>query len=251
MFQGRHIHWSTEDTEKRDSVCWYKNWLYEVHSTRRSALREAKQQDFAVKKDDELVTETLRAAFDELSQSSDPAVQYFVGTCSYLPRGSQPRCRDATPVLELNENENQGTVETPAGTCLGLITRYADGAWGITPVEPGQGGVKAIAEAQADAKYFLVNRLTSQVAFRVNGECKELRLVGEPKSPLDAEWTSNVDLSDETTKEIELWDCNHGIEPGDEVSFEYQPKGMEFSLPCGGTVTTVVNQLVTIKGAHT
>ena len=256
MNQERHIHWSTDDTKKRDSVYWYRNWLYEAHSTRRSALKEAKQQDFAIKRDDEIVTETLRDAYDELRQSSDPAVQYYIGTCSYLQRGSQPRDRDATPALELNDRGNQGTVKTPAGQCLGVITRYADGAWGIRPEEPGQGGVTAIAEAQADAKHYLVNSLTERVAVTVNGIARELRIVGEPHLPKDSEWTADVeDLKDFFSRtepiEVVFWDKEHGLQLDDDIVIVIPSRETLSIATCyEGSVTQVADQMVKMEGTE-
>ena len=256
MFQGRHIHWNTDVTKKRDSVYWYKNWLFKKHPTRRSALIEAKQCEFAVRKDDEFVTETLRDAYDDLRQSKDPAVQYFINRCSYLPKGSQPRHLDAIPVVKWNDMKTQGTVKTPSGTCLGLINRYADAAWGIRPAEPGLGGVTDIAEAQADAKRYLVNRLSNRVTVLINGNRKKLRIVGEPHLPADSEWTADVEdpkyfLSRTETIEMEFWDKEHGLQPEDDVVVAIPSRETPSIATCyEGSVTQVADQMVKMEGTE-
>ena len=256
MYQGRHINWSTDDTKKRESVFWYRNWLYEEHPTRQSALKEAKLLNFAIKKDDEFVTETLRDAYEELRQSSDPAVQYYIGTCSYLPKGSQSRNLDATPIVDWNDIKTRGTVETPAGRCLGLIRRYADGAWGITPVEPGRGGEAGIAESQADAKRYLVNRLSNRVTVHINGNRKKLRIVGEPHLPADSEWTADVEdpkyfLSRTETIEMEFWDKEHGLQPEDDVVVAIPSRETPSIATCyEGSVTQVADQMVKMEGTE-
>lgn len=254
MFLGRHLGWSKDDIEKRDSVNWYQNWLYNEHPNCRSALLVAYRNNFVVKKEDEFITQTLLNAFNELRQSKDPAVQYYATKCSYLPKGSQQRHRDATPVVELNERKNRGTVETPAGTCLGLINRYADGAWGITPVEAGSGGVVDVAEAQADAKWYLVNRLTSKATVTVNGAARKLRIVGKPQIPADSEWTSDSEtvlkqMTRGTTIKLEFWDGNHSLQPGDEVAIEVPSKEFPTIASCyEGSMASVEGQNVTIEG---
>ena len=239
---------------KRDSVKWYRNWLYKEQPNRRSALFSAYRQNFVVKKDDEFITQILRDAFNELRQSRDPAVQYFARKCSYLPEGSQQRHRDSMPVVELNEKNNRGKVETPAGTSLGLISRYADGAWGITPVEAGSGGEVETAEAQADAKWYLVNRLTSKATITVNGVARKLRIVGKPRIPVDFEWTSDSEtelkqMIQGKTIELEFWDYDHGMQSGDDIAVVV-PFSEHPTVACcyEGSVTSVEGQNVTIEG---
>ena len=254
MFLARDIHWGTDDVKKKDSVYWYRNWLYKVHSTCRSALKEAIQLNFAIGNDDEFATQTLRDAYDDLRQSKDPAVQYYLRRCSYLPRESQPRHPDATPIVEWIDKENRGSVETPAGTCLGLIGRYEDGAWGIAAAEPGSGGETDVAEAQADAKHYLVNRRTKRVTVLVNADSKQLRIVGEPKLIASPEWTANVEdelseLSGGERYEMEFWDSEHGIKPGDEIVFEMPSRGSTTIGWCyEGSVTRVEAQMTTMDG---
>ena len=134
MFNGRRISYSSEDTEKERSVHWYVDWLSKKHTTRCSALDEAVRKKFFVK-DDPFVVQTLHDAYEDLRQSKDPAVRYYISTLNYLPEGSHWRSPDAVPAIEwLNRNQTNGMVVTPAGTCMGFVERYPDGTWGITPV---------------------------------------------------------------------------------------------------------------------
>ena len=133
MFDGRHIHYGTDDTSKKDSVHWYMNWLVKDHTTRCGALKEAVRRNFAIK-DAEFVNQTLRDAYSDLQQSKDPAVQYYVRTLAYLPKGSQRRNPDAVPEVEwFGQDQTRGMIVTPAGICLGFIEKYPDGGWGTMP----------------------------------------------------------------------------------------------------------------------
>ena len=174
MFSGRHISWDSNDTQKKRSVQWYKNWLRNSHTSSRLALKEAVDKSFAIT-DDEFVSQTLRDAFDDLRQSKDPAVRYYTRTLMYLPKGSQQRSPDAIPEVQWHgKGQTNGSVLTPAGTPLGFIQQYPDSAWGIEPLG---GSAYATAWSMEDAKHYLVNGLTRQVSVTVSGESKQLRIV--------------------------------------------------------------------------
>ncbi len=257
MYRGRQISYGSDDSGKEQSIRWYMDWLFKEHTTRRSALEEAVTQRFVVK-DDQFVVQTLRDAYEDLRQSKDPAVQYFINTLSYLPEGSQRQNPDAIPeVTWRNHDKTRGTVVTPAGTCLGIVEKYADGGWGIIPSENGPMKVIETARALRDAKAYLVNRLTKQVT--VNGESKQLRMVGNRDFFPRAAWTdetgTSIDEGDEglTTYELELWDANHGLHNREEVSMELQVElpseaGHRIVSVLEGTITVVTEQKVTIKG---
>ena len=187
----------------------------------------------------------MRDAYNDLRQSKDPAVQYYIRTLTYLPKGSQCRNPDARPVSKPNHDSpypTAVTVATPAGRDLGFLERYPDGAWGID----GLGWETEIADTLADAKAYLVNRLTKQVTVTVNGESKQLRMVGEIFHP-ELGWTSEPPC----THDIEFWDENHGLLPGEEVSIELQWKADHRSVSVlEGTVTAVEKQKVSIKGTY-
>ena len=244
MFSGRHISYDVSDTQKEKSVQWYKNWLFNTHTSCRTALKEAVDEGSSVT-DDEFVTQTLRDAFNELGQSKDPAVRYYIRTLTYLPRGSQRRNPDAIPEVEWHQQDQSGSVVTPAGTCLGFIEKYADGAWGIEPLG---GSAYATAWSVADAKHYLVNGLTRQVTVTVSGEPKQLRIVTGQDSfhPSDPSWTPDIE---DPAYEVEFWDANHGLRPGDEVSMELQSEAVQRLVSVlKGTVTAVAEQKVSVTG---
>ena len=165
------------DTAKEQSIRWYMNWLFKDHDTRCSALEEAVQHGLNIK-DDGFVSQWLQDAYNELRESADPAVQYFIGTLFYLPKGSQRRSPDAIPEVEwLTETQTRAVVETPAGTALGFIQKYPDGGWGIMPMEEGVAWETATAWSVSDAKSYLVNRLTKRVTVTGDGTAKPMRIV--------------------------------------------------------------------------
>ena len=255
MFSRRHIHWGAEDTSKERSVHWYMNWLLKEHTTCRSALEEAVRQDFGIREDDKFVNQTLRDAYTDLCQSKDPAVLYLIRTLTYLPQGSQIRNADAVPDVEwLNRDQTSGMVKTPTGTCLGFIEKYADGTWGIEPQEEGLVQVSDIAATLADAKAYLVNRLTRQVTVTVRGESQQLRVVTERDffplavNYMEIESTTDV-LPYTTTYELEFWDVGHDISPGDEISVELpSDTSHKFVSILEGTVKTVSEHKVLVEG---
>ena len=51
MFSGRHISY-VPTTPKKQSVQWYKNWLFNTHTSRRTALEDAVDKGFSVTDDD-------------------------------------------------------------------------------------------------------------------------------------------------------------------------------------------------------
>ena len=257
MFSGKRIAYGADDIHKERSIRWFKNWLFEEQPTCRSALEEAVRRNFAVK-DDQFVIQTLRDAYEDLRQSKDPAVLYYIHKLSDLPKGSQSRDPDAVPEVEwFNDMKTAGMVVTPAGTHLGFIERYADGGWGITPSEDGLVQVTDIAGSMTDAKHYLVNRLTRRVTVAVNGELKPLRIVGDEDFFPPPLWTpymvSPAGTAPRLPKyDLEFWDAQHGLCKGDEISVELQSEaGPGFASVLEGTVTTVAGPKVSIAGMET
>ena len=236
-----------------ESASSYANWLNRSRGEFRKALESAVRSDFKSEECDEFWSMNLRSAFKELGQSSDPAVRYFIGTCSYLPEGSQYKAPDANPKVVWNDQKNKGTVTTPAGNDLGFIQQYADGAWGIIPSEAGLVQTTAIAEALSDAKHYLVNRLTCHVRVTVNGRPKTVRIVGEPTS--SADWTSETEdvLAENSSPEtlvLEFWDIKHGLQVGDRVSLEIPSQGSpRYASFYDGSVTELAEQKVSMEGS--
>ncbi len=78
--------------------------------------------------------------------------------------------------------------------------------------------VTDIAESVADAKDYLVNRLTGQVTVTIKGESRQLRIVSEKDFfPLPV-WTQGIDnpadlMPQTQTYELEFWDADHGYVP--------------------------------------
>ena len=244
MYNKRGIFFCSDDTSKEQSVRRYEDW-FKKHTTRRGALEEAAHQNFVI--GDDFANQTVRDAYNDLRQSKDPAVQYYISTLTYLPKGSQPRNPDARPEIEwIRQDKTAGMVVTSARTCLGFIEKYADGGWGVTPSEEGLVRETEIAKTLADAKAYLVNGLTKQVNVTVNRESKQLRMVGE-EFYREVDWTSEPPF----TYDIEFWDENHGLLLGEEVSVELQWKANHRSVSIlEGTVTAVEKQKVSIKGIN-
>ena len=255
MFNRRRISNSTSDTSKERSVQWYLDWLLKGHPTSRKALEVAVRHNFAVNEGDEFISQILRNAYTDLQQSKDPAVLYFIRTLTYLPQGSQTRIPGAVAEVEwLGQDQTRGMVKTPAGSYLGFIEKYADGAWGIEPHEDGLVQVSDVARTLTDAKAYLVNRLTRQVIATINGESRQLRIVTENDAfSIVATYTeveSVADLLSGTlTYDLEFWDVEHGISPGDEVSVELpDDEDHKLASVIEGTVIEVAEHKVSVAG---
>ena len=255
MFERRSLSWGSDDTRKKCSVHWYLNWLFNENSDRRSAMKEAVNQGFAIREDDEFISQVLLDAYTDLQQSKDPAVLHFLRTLMYLSEGSQRRNPDAIPDMDwFNQSQNSGAVVTAVGTPLGHVDKYADSAWAITPNEDGLVRVIDVARTLADAKHYLVNRLTRVVDVSINGTSSRLRLVKNYRyfrRDRKEEWTAGID--DLTrTYDIEFWDDNHGLLVGDEVTIELplenSPSGRGIHV-LEGTVKDVDEQRVSVSGS--
>ena len=255
MFNGRDMSYTNIDTHKKRSVHAYQAWLINQKKPASSILKDAARTDFNGL-NDEFITQTLRMAHQELNESKDPAVRYFALRITYLTKGSQRRNPNVVPEVQwFNDNETHGMVATSARTELGYVEKYADGGWGITPSESGLVRVTDVAEKVADAKHYLVNRLTHPVDVIVNGERKSLRIVGEARhlffSVSDAEWTtdcSQIDLEKEY--ELEFWDNTHGLVSGDQIVVKlrrHEFPGLIDILE--GKVHSIQGHEVTIKGS--
>ncbi|MDE2778141.1 MAG: hypothetical protein OXI91_00485 [Chloroflexota bacterium] len=174
-----------------------------------------------------LVATLVQAYIDgnvDTTKSDDHAVRYFFSTLSYLLSGSQPQ--DPKAVAEENWLKPDGTsreIRTSAGTALGWVSKLADGAWAIAPMEEGTPGEMAIAWRLKDAKNFLINRLTSKVAVTANGgKVRELRVFTRSHrwpfpTPASNEGSRYVGTPlhphpDRVIYKLQFWDVNHGLE---------------------------------------
>lgn len=216
-----------EHESRKESQVSFKTWLDRNRGALRSALKEAFRDAFVSDIQDEFWSMSLCSAYNELKESADPATSYIIGTFSYLPKDSQIRTPDATPLVQWSDELCRvGIISTPAGTELGDIEKRPDNSWAIMPID--KAFTTDIAEDLEDAKYYLVNRHTSKINVTVNGVDKPLRIVGGPTVPDDAEWTSDIELYSPTTIELSFWDCRHNLKPQDEVSFEFQSRNRQW-----------------------
>ena len=213
-----------------------------------------------------LVATLVQAYIDgnvDTTKSDDHAVRYFFSTLSYLLSGSQPQ--DPKAVAEENWLKPDGTsreIRTSAGTPLGWVSKLADGAWAIAPMEEGTPGEMAIAWQLKDAKNFLINRLTSKVAVTANGgKVRELRVFTRSHR-----WPFPTPASNDGSKyagtplhphpdrviyKLQFWDVNHGLELGDLVTMdlllgEYDTVGGLTPIQLRGKVTSVENQSIAV-----
>lgn len=249
LFHPRMTVRGADDTAKERSIKWYMDWLFNEHETRRCALEDAVQHNLNIKEDDEFISQWLREACSELSESDDPAVQYFIRTLTYLPKGSQRSSPDAIPEVKwLNDRQTRAAIETPAGTPLGFVEKYADGGWGIMPMEEGLVQIVDIARSVRDAKHYLVNRLTRRVSVTVDETTKPMRIVSNRDFILH-KLTSGKDVPDSFTYDLAFWDDRHGLSLGDRVLVQLQvERDGGFTYVLEGKIMEVEKQKVSVTG---
>ena len=240
-------------TPKEHSVRSYIEWI-QGFKTRSEALTVAVQKGFAI--GDDFMEHVARKAYRSLLESVDPAVRYFASTLDVLPR--QPR--DVVPCVEWLDpkQERRGLVRTPAGTVLGLIERDLDGLWYITPLRQGLVRVSAKTTSQTNARSYLGTLLTRPARSTVEGEDRNLRIVGSDHHLYER---NHNEISrrlgragdDKTwTHKITLWDGSHGIEVNNAVRTEVkiaETEGVVAVLE--GTVTEVAEHEVYVSGNDT
>ena len=237
-------------TDREQSIRLYLGWLNGFLS-RKEAITKALREGEAP--DDEFTLEMLNKAYQELANSTDPAVKYFAETIIVLP--SQPR--DAKPCVEWlgPEKYQTGNVSTPAGDHLGFIFRRTDGLWNIEPGRDGSIMVTNIAKSQTDARCFLALLLTKPARVLVNGDERNLRIVGEEYDLFNRNysqvpsWPEKTELGQWPTHEVHFWSGEHGITKRDNLRLEVRSKRFENIIDVlEGTVTGVSGHKISIDG---
>ena len=216
-------------SDREASVKRYIDWLLN-HTSRRAALTDAFQQDFAI--GDDFMNEIVSQAYQSLTQSRDPAIRYLTSRIDVLP--TQPR--GVIPPIEWldQRKERAGKVITPGGHSLGFVQRTPDGVWHITPLREGTVGISARAQSQTDARSYLAQLLTDACAVTVNGEPRTIRLVGDAPYRFTRNYR-RMSRPDEAsaavpwTHKLTCWDDNHGIRTNDEVRVEV-PHNDEYQI---------------------
>lgn len=250
----RQIFVSSEERHIEHPAVRYRRWVSENHKSHRDAIRDLVRRGFAAIQDP-ILEDGLRKAYSDLRQMKDPAVRYFVNTLTYLPKGSQRRNRDAVATIDWSsEAKVHGSVLAAGGSCLGFIERQADGAWAIQPLEQGAVQFTAFAITLADAKRYLVNRLTQAVTVVVPGGSRKLRMFsdgsGWPPERNEIEQESQTLASSGVMMfTFHFWDGNHGLSSLDKVSVKIVDQwDSRFASVFDGEVQSVEGAKVWLKG---
>lgn len=225
-------------------------WLKGFASTR-EAMTKALAEGEAPK--DDFTLAILKKAHEELTNAADPAVKYFAEILNVIPY--QPRV--AIPCVEWlgPEKYQTGKVSTPGGDNLGFIYRRLDGIWAIQPSRIGPIMTTAIANTQTDAQCFLASILTRPARAIVNGEERNLRIVGQEHDLFNKKYNqaairdNGTDAPQFPTHQVDFWDAEHGISSGDNIKIEVPNRRFEqISDVLNGKVTGVEGRKVSIFG---
>ena len=223
----------------------YANWLTRHHSFK-EALANAVKEGFKI--GDALACKSMRKAYEQLLESKDPAVRYFVNSLDVLP--TQPR--DAIPEVEwlAPKERRKGMVRTPGGADLGVVEKYVDGIWYVTQFEGGPPKPPAKAMTQTDALCYLAAMMTRPAQVTADGEERNLRIVEGFHSDFRQAHVK-VDPRDPAMNKVTFWDNNHGLDVGQQVLIESGRTDTEFFRDkIEGEVVAVMGSEVSILGWH-
>ena len=210
-----------EGSDEEKSVKAYIAWLTS-HQTYREALAEAVRSGFSI--GDQYMNQVVTRAYNALTQSNDPAIQYLAQRLDVLPK--QPR--DATPLVEWidHQQECHGVVTTPSGHPLGFIDKSADGIWHITPSRSGLVRVSARTETQTDARRYLAQLLTTPATITTGTEPQHTRLVGEQFDLFQRNYEDHQLQNDASANPVQwshkitIWDQDQNIRPQQPIKVE-------------------------------
>ena len=237
--------WYEPETIREYPVGSYNHWLTK-HSNFKDALSEAVKEGFEI--GDAHACKSMRTAYEQLLESKDPAVRYFVNSLNVLP--TQPR--DAIPEAEwLDPKERRkGMVRTPGGAALGVVQKYEDGLWYVTRFEGGPPKPPAKAMTQTDALCYLAVTMTRPAQVTADGEERNLRIVEGFHSDF-RHARVKVDPRDPAMNKVTFWDNNHDVEVGQQVLIESRRTDTEFFRDkIEGEVVAVMGSEVSILGWH-
>ena len=209
----------------------------------RSILNDAVQSGFDL--GDGSLNKDISDVYQQLLQSDDPALRYHAEMCSVLSRLP----RDIVPSVKWIVQNKSGEVHTPMDTILGFIDRGPDGIWfAASPTN----APPVRTQTQTDARSYLGNLMSSLATIVVEGEVRQLRLVGDEydalKSENDTRWTDGYDPNEPATFNLEFWDANHGLDVNQAVKIELTTTfGGLHQLE--GKVTSVREQNVRVAGS--
>ncbi len=226
MADTRHMWYTDTDTEKQAQVRNYLSWFQAQKAPYRFVLKDLVRRKFRVG-EDEYTGQVLKEAYERLRQSEDPAMRYFIDRLEYLPKNSQKPIVGFNPKMEwFNDKETRGMVVTPGGSLLGFVEKYADGGWGIEPAETGLARVTDVAETLADAKRYLVDRLTRRIDVKFGDVIKETRIVSDSDFIVPArrgdDWTDTANSTE--SYELEFWDEQHDLQSGSPITARLRHK---------------------------
>ena len=237
--------WYESESIREYPVGSYNHWLTR-HRNFKDALLEAVKEGLEI--GNAYACKSMRTAHEQLLESKDPAVQYFVNSLDVLL--TQPR--DAIPKAEwLDPKERRkGRVCTPGGSNLGFVEKYVDGLWYITRLEGGPPKPPAKAMTQIDALCYLAATMTRPAQVTTDGEERTLRIVEGFHSDFRRA-RIKVDPRDPVMNKVTFWDNDHGLEVGQQIRIESGRTDTEFfSDKIEGEVVAVGGSEVSILGWH-
>ena len=256
MWNRRNIYSMNGDEQKETAIELYRNWLKNEFESPRAAIG-SKIHSASLRFGHEYIDQVFKEGWDDIQQTKDPAVKYFIHQLTYLPEGSQPQHTDAIPLIEWLQQDLYGQVNTPAGTCLGFVQKQPDGAWAIMPLVQGAKPIAPAAWKLKDAKNHLVDRLTFKVMVKLGTDSKQLRILGSQYHFPEQDFSQvspkaeDVYALDQTFK-LEFWDEGHGLIVGNDLAvFPVAEMEQRFITILEGKVIGVDEQIITVEGMIT
>ena len=198
------------------------------------------------------IGQRLAAVHRELTESEDPAMQYFLRTLGYLPSGSQPAIRGFVPTVDwFDDTHLRGFVQTPAEENLAYMEKYHDGAWGIEVTPAYRQPMYATAWKLSDAKRWIVGQSTFEIKIERGDDIWTTRVLNDSiLEVITTRGEENPELDRPYKHNLEFWDANHGLLVGDTIVVKQiirdHPQGM---YHLAGEVSAVEKHEVTVMGS--
>ena len=233
-------------------------WL-QSYPNCQTALREAVHQGFLIEGVDELGRERMRQAFERLTTSDnptlpppseDPAVAFFITSCSDIQPGSQTLYPDAEIRIEwYGDNRISAKVLTPAGEILGFISKHFQSRWTAQSLRNNAG---AHGKSLEDLKRWLAAQHCKQVSLTTDGSERHLYIFSDYNfffSRDTVTFEEEAEHSKPLEFELSFWDAGHGLRPGQQVKalLRYD-NDSNAGNRLEGVVDRVEGQRVWIKG---
>lgn len=164
----------------------------------------------------------LSNAFEELSESKDPAVKYRMDTFHYMERDSQLPIEGIDlerSIRTINGSQDLLEVCSPSEEHIGFMQRNFDGSWSVDSSITAS--LRFTAWERNDAVWLLLRLAIWTCDSVINGVARQLMLIGQSYGAIGLRTSWDAETGDYLAKEdfdLKFWDSTHGLKRGDRIA---------------------------------